>query len=333
LIASQSCDTQEVVDPPLIPAVADFEADSLAGIAPHTVHFTDKSSGNPNWHFWSFGDDSTSTEKNPTHIYESPGTYSVTMICRNSQGFVDTLTKADYIEVDNCAVVDFTATPVSGDRPHDVTFTNLALPATGSFLWNFGDGNTSTEKNPVHRYNSCGVFDVTLQVNATCGTRSLTKSDLVTVSAPTQTIPISIPEKGPLWPTKIYGDCEFSGNGPDVWLWANLSLAANDTKLQVEIIMHAMETRSNWSEARGEWVYEVYEAPPGWKITRILTTPVSCQEQYEDTDHAYVENGCTWVTFNSKGDTNGDDICNDTMDDTHVIVTFGTVTVEITEDC
>ena len=269
LIVSQSCDTQEVVDPPLIPAVADFEADSLTGVAPHTVHFTDKSIGNPNWHYWSFGDDSTSTEKNPTHVYESPGTYSVMMICRNSQGFVDTLTKADYIEVDNCAVVDFTATPVSGDRPHSVTFTNLAQPSTADFLWIFGDGNTSTDTHPVYRYNSCGTFDVTLQVSATCGTRSLTKSALVTVRAPTDNIQVNIPEKGPLHPTRVGdGDCEFDGNGPWVLLFADLEKSSDSRTLRVRIFMQARETTHDWTEARGEWWFNVYTAPPGWKATR-----------------------------------------------------------------
>ena len=58
-----------------------------------------------------------------------------------------------------------------------------------------------------------------------------------------------------------------------------------------------------------------------------------CETYYRDFDHSYKIQNCTWATFKSKGDTNGDDICNDTMDDTHVIVTFKTISIEITEDC
>jgi PKD repeat protein len=71
----------------------------------------------------------------------------------------------------NCAVAEFTATPAAGNRPHTVTFTNLSQPNNADFEWDFGDGGTSTERNPTHEYTTCGSFDVTLQVSADCGSR------------------------------------------------------------------------------------------------------------------------------------------------------------------
>jgi PKD repeat protein len=333
LIASQSCDTQEVVEPPLIPTVAEFEADSLAGIAPHTVQFRDKSAGNPNSHFWAFGDDSTSTEKNPLHVYERPGIYSVTLICENSQGFVDTLTKADYITVDNCAVVDFIATPASGDYPHTVTFHNRSQPSTAGFLWDFGDGNTSPARDPVYQYNSCGTFDVTLTVSATCGVRSMKIPGAVTVTVPTTFAQSDNIPPRTFWPPRIGGDCEFAGNGPTVSLRANLQISANSRKLEMVIRMIALEQGGDWTHADGEWTVELYEAPPDWSVSEIITTPHSYYVTYGDDGHGYKTHGNNWVTFESKGDTGGNDICNTTMDDTHVIVTFGTISIEIQEDC
>lgn len=57
--------------------------------------------------------------------------------------------------------IEFGVDPESGELNSTVTFTNLSINAA-SFLWDFGDGNTSIEENPVHVYNEIGIFDVTL---------------------------------------------------------------------------------------------------------------------------------------------------------------------------
>ena len=60
--------------------------------------------------------------------------------------------------------VDFSATPQSGTAPLSVSFTAQAPGAT-SFLWNFGDGGSSTERDPVHVYASPGSFTVSLEAS------------------------------------------------------------------------------------------------------------------------------------------------------------------------
>ena len=81
-------------------AQADFAVDLTAGVAPLTVHVTDKSSGNPiSWN-WDFGDGSTSTEQNPSHTYSQAGLYTVKLTATNDQGS-DTKTKTDYITVNS----------------------------------------------------------------------------------------------------------------------------------------------------------------------------------------------------------------------------------------
>ena len=78
--------------------VADFSANTTTGAAPLTVSFTDKSTGKPTSWSWDFGDGSTSTEQNPTHIYQNAGKYTVKLTASNDQGS-DTKTKTDYITV------------------------------------------------------------------------------------------------------------------------------------------------------------------------------------------------------------------------------------------
>ncbi len=63
-----------------------------------------------------------------------------------------------------CApTIDFTATPTTGRVPLEVSFTDLSSGGIERWEWDFGDGNRSGLKNPVHTYNDTGVFDVTLR--------------------------------------------------------------------------------------------------------------------------------------------------------------------------
>ena len=72
--------TMSVIAPPQI--TADFTADTTNGETPLTVSFTDLSAAEnttiTGW-LWDFGDDSTSTEQNPTHVYETAGVYTVSL--------------------------------------------------------------------------------------------------------------------------------------------------------------------------------------------------------------------------------------------------------------
>jgi PKD repeat protein len=62
-----------------------FKANQTVGVAPLAVRFTDHSIGDPITHFWNFGDGTTSTLKDPEHVYLVRGTYSVTLRATNNQ--------------------------------------------------------------------------------------------------------------------------------------------------------------------------------------------------------------------------------------------------------
>lgn len=96
---------------------AEFTGSPLSGIYPLTVNFTNESSGSPTSYLWDFGDGKTSTEENPTHRYDAPGVYTVTLSSTYSYGSY-TETKENYITV----TLDFTGTPRSGSRPLEVAF-------------------------------------------------------------------------------------------------------------------------------------------------------------------------------------------------------------------
>ncbi|NLI99382.1 PKD domain-containing protein [bacterium] len=77
---------------------AAFGAAPLEGPPPLTVVFADSSANSPDTWLWDFGDGDTSSIQNPTHVYDSTGSYDVTLIVANSFG-ADTLTRASYITV------------------------------------------------------------------------------------------------------------------------------------------------------------------------------------------------------------------------------------------
>ncbi|MEZ5029787.1 MAG: PKD domain-containing protein [Saprospiraceae bacterium] len=156
---------------PNAPPAGMFTADEVEGCAPLTVNFTDQSTNNPDSWFWTFpgGTPSFSTLQNPTVTYATKGLYSVTLEVSNLAGS-DELTKADYINVLDVpdtyweAVIDMDI----------VNFINLTDDAT-SYYWDFGDGNFSTQENPIHTYEEDGFYEVTLSATNQCGTTDYTE--------------------------------------------------------------------------------------------------------------------------------------------------------------
>ena len=77
---------------------------------------------------------------------------------------------------------DFTASPTSGPAPLDVPFTDLSTGAPTSWAWTFGDGATSTERNPVHEY-AAGSYTVALTVSRASESDTITKTAYITVTS------------------------------------------------------------------------------------------------------------------------------------------------------
>ena len=89
---------------------------------------------------------------------------------------------AAYVDVPE-PVADFTASPTSGFAPLSVAFTNVSTGYYTSSQWDFGDGQTSTLKNPTHTYGAAGIFTVTLTVGGSGGTDALTRPDYIAIYA------------------------------------------------------------------------------------------------------------------------------------------------------
>jgi PKD repeat protein len=167
-----------------IPLDADFSATPLTGTAPLEVDFTDESTGNITSWDWDFDNDGTidSNEQNPTYVYNTPGTYTVSLTVSDGTN-TDIELKTDYIVVDTEVVAEFSASPLAGYAPLEVSFTDESTGNITSWEWDFDNDGTidSNEQNPVYEYNTAGLYTVSLTVSDGTITDTETKIDYITV--------------------------------------------------------------------------------------------------------------------------------------------------------
>jgi len=144
-------------------------------VAGRTVHFVDRTTGGPTFWSWDFGDGSTAYVQNPTHTYAAAGKYTVVLLTSNAAGS----SKASHVvtvQADAAPVAAFDFT-VAGAQ---VNFVDRSTGAPASWSWSFGDGAGSTQQNPVHAYTAPGSYTVTLTVANAGGSSS--KSHVVTIA-------------------------------------------------------------------------------------------------------------------------------------------------------
>jgi gliding motility-associated-like protein len=140
--------------------VANFQGPA-EGCVPLTVQFSNLSE-NAVVSTWSFGDGNQSTAENPIYTYYQPGIYSVTLTVTGPDGNTNAMTQEQIIYVYANAVASFAVTPNNVSVPGEPVYClNLSANAS-SYTWDFGDGETSTEENPLHYYQDRGDYDVTL---------------------------------------------------------------------------------------------------------------------------------------------------------------------------
>ena len=149
--------------------VITFSADKTGSCnAPLTVNFSSTVTGGNNYQ-WDFGDGTTSNQQNPTHTYSAMGIYDVKLVATNAAGCSETLIKPGYIKIQT-PTISIPGLPYKDCAPLTFNFTanvNSADPVT-SYLWDFGDGNTSTLANPSHTFAS-GTYNISVTITTSAG--------------------------------------------------------------------------------------------------------------------------------------------------------------------
>ncbi len=162
--------------------VASFKADTLSCTS-QEIEFSNLSTGPGLKYAWNFGDGTSSTQRNPVHIYSSEGVYSVSLSITDIYGCGDYISKTNYIKIAN-PKANFAVSDTAGNCPPlVVNFTNTATNYS-SCTWNFGDGTTSSSLNPSHFYATPGTFKAVLTVKGPGGCTDQ-KSVQIKIKGPT----------------------------------------------------------------------------------------------------------------------------------------------------
>ena len=212
------------------PPVVSFSENTKIVSENGTVRFTDTSTTYTlnhieNW-YWSFGDGASSQERNPDHTYLLHGTFNVVLevICNDS-------TNWSHSEPTTITVTDIAPASIFDVAPgpwyegnNSIQFTDRSTfywldPIT--WLWNFGDGSVSTEKNPIHSYIWAGTYHVTLTVKDLDSVTSVSYSNVIIHNAiPTVAISVITPKPYVVGDSITFQDA--STATPDriiAWLW------------------------------------------------------------------------------------------------------------------
>jgi PKD repeat protein len=200
-----------------LPSVTSFTQNVTEGLYVLPVQFTDTTTGSPTSWNYSFGDGTLSTLQNPLKIYSTGGNYTIKLYTNNSNTTQTSYTS--YVNVWNHTQVGFTANITNGIIPSTIKFTRTApIDNATSWYWDFGDGDTSTDSDPIHTYNTLGVFSVSETANNTHDSNSVTRNNYITITELNPISDFSANETLGIRPMTV-AFTDLSTNSPTHWSW------------------------------------------------------------------------------------------------------------------
>jgi len=186
--ASNTASATIASTPPPAPSVtAAFSFTPASPTTSTNVTFIDQSSGTISTWSWNFGDGSTSAQQNPIHRYAAAGAYNVTLTVSGG-GASSNVTHA--VNVANPAPVippvsaSFDFTPSAPTTVDSVSFFDRSSGSPTAWSWSFGDGSTSAQQNPQHRFAAPGTYVVTMTATNSASSATTTRSVTVAAIAP-----------------------------------------------------------------------------------------------------------------------------------------------------
>jgi PKD repeat protein len=118
------------------------------------------------------------TGKQPAFVFNDTGSFQVSLSVTTVSGCSDTTTSV--FTVHETPEARFSLTPIYGNPPLEVSFTNLSTKAQ-QYTWDFGDGNTSVKEDPKHTYTQSGIFDIILTAHGNKGCHTTYGSKVYTI--------------------------------------------------------------------------------------------------------------------------------------------------------
>ncbi|WP_282075697.1 PKD domain-containing protein, partial [Maribacter aquivivus] len=176
-----------------LPPISELTASIVQGPSPLTVDFNGSASSDDSGvvsYSWDFGDGSTGTGIQLSHIYTTAGTFNALLTVTDADGLMNTDTVEIIVEPSADSPISLSSgTPLSGDIPLSVNFTGSdSTDDVGivSYTWDFGDGVGSNLSDPQHEYVDAGIYTARLTVTDEDGNSSVStlEIDAVDGSAP-----------------------------------------------------------------------------------------------------------------------------------------------------
>lgn len=234
----------QVILPPI--PIANWEPDTT-GCTPLTVQFRNLSIGGESY-LWDFGDKVFSTEENPSHTYFIDGNYIVRLIVTNIAG---QSIHTGIINVFQSPTAIFGAYPLEVvNNEQIITFYNYSYYAQ-TYLWNFGDNQTSIEENPYHKYQNPGTYTVSLHITSIDGCiDSAVLETPIIVEWKTGTI-------------NFPNAFKWNGSGPTGGYWTEGVYPEMDFVFRPKfdnVIEYKLQIFNRW----GVLIYESYDLYKGW---------------------------------------------------------------------
>lgn len=176
ITTSEGCENSVTIQVQVIPNPTANFINSTSCLS-EPVEFTDLSQANGGGQIidwaWNFGDpasgiNNTSSLQNPSHLYTQAGSYTVSLTVTTSNSCTDTMTKV--IVIEPAPFVDFSFTNGCSNDTVQFTSSTFVDPATTlAWFWDFGDGLTATEADPIHVYAIAGIYNVSLTITDLTG--------------------------------------------------------------------------------------------------------------------------------------------------------------------
>ncbi len=224
-----------------------FWLPDTSGCTPFTVQFRNLSVGGEKY-VWDFGDKTYSSEENPVHTYFTPGNYIVRLTVIN---IIGTATHQGIVKVFQGPTAIFDAYPGNVTTNQQiVVFYNYSYYAT-SYSWDFGDSTGSSEKNPWHKYENPGTYNVTLWVTSVDGC----------IDSATLKTPINVE-----WKTgfiKYPNVFKWNRSGPTGGIWKEGVYPEMDCVFRPffeNVIDYKLQIFNRW----GTLIYESNDLSKGW---------------------------------------------------------------------
>ncbi len=183
----------------VLPPEIKLEATPVRGCAPLSFApvYTVKSVIAVTGYFWDFGDGATSPADHPSHVYNTPGVYTVSLVYTTADGCAGKIVYPGVVMAGQKPKAAFTATPTNTCASTPVAFTDASSGNIDGWLWNFGDGITDTTRNPAHFYNDTGYFHVRLIVNNNGCSDTLRLTNYIYIRPPIAKFAVDVNCKSP----------------------------------------------------------------------------------------------------------------------------------------